>query len=99
MEHGEIEKGDIFSSVQISNAKKVYATIGTSGIANEKMVDNAQYLLVSNFSHTNAKIRLGDDVEFTLEKPLPLMPGDKILLLRSQFPRLFASGVIKRIEQ
>ncbi len=100
MEHGEIEKGDVFSSVQISNASKVYAALSTSKIANEAISDNAQYLLVSNFSHTNTKVKLGgDDVQFALERPTPLLPGDRILLVRQQSPRIFASGVIKRVER
>ena len=98
MEHGEIEKGDVFSSSQISNAKKIIATLSTSKIANEKMAENSQYLLVSNFSHTNAKVKPGSEAEFILEKPTPLMPGDKILLIREQPPRIFASGVIKKTE-
>ncbi len=98
MEHEEIEKGDVFSSVKISNAKRIYATLDMSKIANEKVAENMQYLLVSNFSHTDAKIKSGAESELTLVKPLALLPGDKILLIRAQSPRIFASGTIKRVE-
>ncbi len=99
MEHDEIEKGDVFASVQIPNAGKACATLNFSKIANERITDNVQYVLVSNFSHVNARIKAGSEAEISLEKPTPLLPGDRFLLIRQQQPRIFASGVITRVGQ
>ncbi|MCL5419253.1 MAG: EF-Tu/IF-2/RF-3 family GTPase [Candidatus Marsarchaeota archaeon] len=99
MEHGEIEKGDVFSSVPIPSARKAYARLSASRIAGEQVREGAQYLMVSNFSHVNARIKAGAEAELSLERPMPLLSGDAILLMRQQQPRIFASGVITRAEQ
>ncbi len=94
MEHDEIEKGDVFASTRVPNVTGVRASLKLSAMANEMIGSGSQYLLVSSFSHANATVSPGDEAQITLEKPMPLMAGDRILLMRRLAPRIFASGVV-----
>lgn len=95
IEHEDMGKGSTLSSVRISPAKRISVKVKTSPIAKEEVKDGATYLVVSNFSHSMAKVlRSGETTELELEKPIPVLSGDGIFLVRNQTPRLFASGSI-----
>jgi selenocysteine-specific translation elongation factor len=98
IEHDEIEKGDIVSTKEIKKLSSVKATIKTSKIAKEEINDTNLYLLVSKFSHTNARLtKEGDGFSVSFEKPIPILPGDQFLLIRNQKPRIFALGTVKSV--
>ncbi len=100
MDHGEIEKGDVLASKKIEKARRITTSLRLSPVSGEKIQEGSTYLLVSNFSHTNVKvIAKPDGAEMALEKPLSLMPGDPFMLLRQNSPRIFASGVIRTVQQ
>jgi len=95
MDSDELDRGDILLSRPVSKAKKVVAKVNVSGFITEKMEKESRYSLVSNFSYVVAVVEeVGEEVRFSLEKPVALLPGDKLLLIRDRSPRIFASGTV-----
>ncbi len=98
IEHDEIEKGDILSSEPVAKSMAATAELKVSEIAKESVSDATIYQFVSNFSHTNARLKQsGGEFSISFEKPVCVLPGDSFILIRSRQPRLFASGVVKTV--
>ncbi len=99
IDHDEMDKGDVLSTSPIRKVGKLTATVHSSPIAKESIHEGATYTLASNFSHSVVKVASisGESVTFDLEKPLPIAKGDGILLMRSQVPRVFASGTVSSV--
>ena len=98
MEADEMEKGDVLSSKPVPRIRKFAAAIKMSGFAAERLGTPKRYGFVSNFAYAEAMIELEEGTTtVVLEKPFPLSEGESFLLLRSNMPRIFASGIIESI--
>lgn len=93
VESDDIDKGEILSDVPIKRVSDVKATITISPAVKDAALGSGDYVFVSGFSVTNARIKSVDGGHLiTLEKPLPVSGGEPFLLLRRGKPRIFAAG-------
>ncbi|MCL4375255.1 EF-Tu/IF-2/RF-3 family GTPase [Candidatus Marsarchaeota archaeon] len=98
IEHDEIEKGSILSSKKPVQIQKFIAKLNKSSFAKEDISSQKFYLIVMNFSHSNARVHEKDGLyEISLEKMLPVFEGDKFFLIRNSPPRIFASGAVEAL--
>ncbi len=98
IEHDEIEKGSILSSKKPVQIQKFLAKLNKSSFAKEDISSQKSYLVVMNFSHSNARVHEKDGLyEISLEKTLPVFEGDKFFLIRNSPPRIFASGAVEAL--
>ena len=98
IEHDEIEKGRILSSKKPVQIQKFIAKLNKSSFAKEDISSQKFYLIVMNFSHSNARVHEKDGLyEISLEKMLPVFEGDKFFLIRNSPPRIFASGAVEAL--
>ncbi|MGC8670028.1 MAG: EF-Tu/IF-2/RF-3 family GTPase [Candidatus Micrarchaeia archaeon] len=100
IDYSEIEKGDIFSTKQISPVKNIRLALNASILAGEQMVKGNIYGIGSNFSYSKATLESieGNNAFFKLESQMPLEIGDKCLLDRQAVPRIFSTGTVKGYE-
>ncbi len=100
IEYDEMEKGDILLSKPYKKASKILGKLKISEFTKQKVDVNDRYGFVSNFSYSEATVEKieGEKVVLKFEKGLSLENGDEFMLMRSNSPRIFASGIIDSVE-
>ncbi|MDE1847181.1 MAG: hypothetical protein KGH52_03940 [Candidatus Micrarchaeota archaeon] len=96
IEYTDMEKGDILTKERVQKVGSIKCILDVSKVSGEQIKEGGQYVLVSNFSRSNATIEAFDGgiASIKLDKQMAAMKGDRILLLREQSPRIFASGSV-----
>ncbi len=95
----DVERGDILAKTQIKRTANVVLQINKSKLLNID-VSKERFDVSGVFSYSAAKIldTNNDIIKISLAKALPLSINDKLLLVRTKQPRIFAIGTIKNLE-
>ncbi|MCL5423974.1 MAG: hypothetical protein M1385_02725 [Candidatus Marsarchaeota archaeon] len=95
----DIERGDILAKTQIKRAMNITLQISKSNLLNID-VSKERFDVSGVFSYSAAKMLSSDSniIKISLAKALPLSINDKLLLVRTKQPRIFAIGTVKNLE-
>ncbi len=95
----DIERGDILAKTQIKRTAIVTLQISKSKLLNID-VSKERFDVSGVFSYSSAKILdlNNDTIKISLAKALPLSINDRLLLVRTKQPRIFAIGTVKSLE-
>ncbi len=95
----DIERGDILAKTQIKRTATVTLQISKSKLLNID-VSKERFDVSGVFSYSSAKILdlNNDTIKISLAKALPLSINDRLLLVRTKQPRIFAIGTVKSLE-
>ena len=92
----EIEKGDLLTTRQVPRCSGIVVELRASAAAKESVAAEARYGVADCFSYSECVVKKvdGKTAELELQAPMPVEIGDTVLLMRSQLPRIFASGKV-----
>ena len=95
----DIERGDILAKTQIKRSANITLQINKSKLLNID-VTKERFDVAGRFSYSAAKIieANSDTIKLSLAKAIPLSINDRLLLVRTKQPRIFAVGTIKGLE-
>ncbi|MCL5099799.1 MAG: EF-Tu/IF-2/RF-3 family GTPase [Candidatus Marsarchaeota archaeon] len=99
IDENELEKGDILSSTQTIQTKRLGLRIRTSSIANESIAVGKTYSIAAGFAYSNATVEEANSNTITLrlEKGISVAENDTVLITREAAPRIFAIGTAEKI--
>jgi selenocysteine-specific translation elongation factor len=99
MDEESIKKGDVFSTSQIKPSKILELNVKGSEFAKESIEKGKFYSIAIGFSYVVVSIEEvdGNKVTVKLEKEIPVRINDNFLMVRTISPRIFACGVITKI--
>ncbi len=92
----EVEKGDLLTTQAVAKRGTLTIEYRVGKMARESVVEGARYGIASNFSYSECTVKSasGSTLVLELTSPFPAEPGDRVLLIRKQLPRIFAAGSV-----
>ncbi len=100
LDYNEIKKGDVLSTNIIKPTSSAEVSITVSKFAKEVDLEGEKIEAAGYFTYSSVKLSHVKDNTYRLElaKKLPLSMGDRLIFVKSKSPRMFAVGVITKIE-